>query len=216
MDYKKLYSAVIENGAERQGYTESHHIIPKCRGGTDESNNLVSLTAREHYIAHWILTKIYPNDSKLFHAFSMMSVVSHGQERFYTSRQFARCAEARAKAMSITNPSKTKEGRERLSRLMKKRIADGLLNPGKSAKSRQVARDRMLNNNPNQGGATNPRAKAIEVLYEDGTVVHYDYGKQFSELTEISYPTVKALIRHGTGSPKYKIKSITQRNNNGD
>lgn len=39
-------------------YTEKHHIIPRSMGGKDTKENLVVLTAREHYIAHLLLTKI--------------------------------------------------------------------------------------------------------------------------------------------------------------
>lgn len=41
------------------GYSEKHHIIPKSLGGVDTADNLVSLTARQHYVAHWMLWKIY-------------------------------------------------------------------------------------------------------------------------------------------------------------
>ena len=39
-------------------YYEKHHIIPKSLGGTNEKENLVSLTAREHFICHLLLLKI--------------------------------------------------------------------------------------------------------------------------------------------------------------
>ncbi len=39
-------------------YYEKHHIIPKSLGGSDEPTNLVRLTAREHFLAHWLLTKM--------------------------------------------------------------------------------------------------------------------------------------------------------------
>lgn len=42
----------------RDVYGEWHHIIPRSMGGTDESDNLVKLTFREHFIAHLLLVKI--------------------------------------------------------------------------------------------------------------------------------------------------------------
>lgn len=39
-------------------YFEQHHIVPKCMGGTDDTINLVLLTAREHFICHLLLTKM--------------------------------------------------------------------------------------------------------------------------------------------------------------
>lgn len=69
--YDKWYRSLIEN-AERRAWTkknapcyvESHHIIPKSLGGTNDKNNLVLLTAREHYIAHLLLCKFGDKNQK--------------------------------------------------------------------------------------------------------------------------------------------------------
>lgn len=75
--YSRWYYAIVANAQCRiaSGYTEKHHIIPKSMGGTDLSQNLVILTAREHFICHWLLTKMV--DSKkhqyqMWNAFSCM------------------------------------------------------------------------------------------------------------------------------------------------
>lgn len=66
MDYKAIYYKIIENakketenGNRYVGYYEKHHIIPKSLGGTNKKENLVKLTAREHFICHWLLVKMY-------------------------------------------------------------------------------------------------------------------------------------------------------------
>lgn len=62
MDYKKHYDLLIEKCNQRMevdGYTEDHHIIPRSRGGSDEPDNIVTMTAKEHYIAHMLLARIY-------------------------------------------------------------------------------------------------------------------------------------------------------------
>jgi hypothetical protein len=41
------------------GYAEVHHIVPRSLGGSDDADNLIRLTARQHYIAHWMLWKAY-------------------------------------------------------------------------------------------------------------------------------------------------------------
>lgn len=76
MDYKKIYNSIVERGKTRvfEGYTESHHIIPRCMGGSDDADNLVDLTPEEHYIAHQLLVKMYPEDHKLAKAAHMMTV----------------------------------------------------------------------------------------------------------------------------------------------
>ena len=58
--YTKCYFNIISAAKARINlceYAESHHIIPKSLGGSDDQINLVDLTAREHFICHWLLTK---------------------------------------------------------------------------------------------------------------------------------------------------------------
>jgi hypothetical protein len=60
--YTSCYISLIANAQSRElppdTYTERHHIIPKCMGGPDTSNNLVRLTAKEHFIAHRLLVQM--------------------------------------------------------------------------------------------------------------------------------------------------------------
>jgi hypothetical protein len=42
-----------------RGYCEKHHILPRSLGGSDDASNLILLTLRQHYLAHWMLWKAY-------------------------------------------------------------------------------------------------------------------------------------------------------------
>jgi hypothetical protein len=68
MDHKRIYNEIINRRKvlTPNGYIERHHIIPKCIGGLDDKSNIVSLTAREHYICHLLLAKIYPCQKTLY------------------------------------------------------------------------------------------------------------------------------------------------------
>lgn len=64
MTYSAVYCALISKRlnnpiSKDDCYCESHHIIPKSEGGDNSAENLVNLTAREHYIAHLLLARIY-------------------------------------------------------------------------------------------------------------------------------------------------------------
>jgi len=65
MDYKWHYDRLMETRKERilvsSEYYERHHIIPKSMGGNDKNDNLIYLTPREHFIAHWLLWRIHQN-----------------------------------------------------------------------------------------------------------------------------------------------------------
>jgi hypothetical protein len=102
MNYQQIYNQLVNNAKNRKvlEYTELHHIKPKCMGGDNHNNNLVRLTAREHFIAHHLLYKIYKTP-QLAHAWFSMLRVGKGQCRFFTSVQYERAKLAHAKELSI-------------------------------------------------------------------------------------------------------------------
>jgi hypothetical protein len=51
--------------------TESHHILPKSMGGSDDESNLIDLTPRQHYLAHWMLWKAYKSKEMTAAFFAM-------------------------------------------------------------------------------------------------------------------------------------------------
>lgn len=70
MNYIDHYNRLIKKARNREiiGYTEKHHIIPRCMNGSDDTSNIVRLTPEEHYVAHQLLIKIYPDNYKLINA----------------------------------------------------------------------------------------------------------------------------------------------------
>ena len=68
--YSELYRELIAKSQKRNWtkdsvpcYVERHHIWPKSLGGSDESQNIVFLTASEHYYAHYYLMKMLENQN---------------------------------------------------------------------------------------------------------------------------------------------------------
>jgi hypothetical protein len=66
MDYTKHYNNLIakcriRNWTKKTAteYVERHHIVPKCLKGDNSKENLIYLTAKEHFVAHLLLWKIY-------------------------------------------------------------------------------------------------------------------------------------------------------------
>jgi hypothetical protein len=96
MNYQKIYNNIIANRLSNpiNGYTEQHHILPRSLGGNDNLNNLVNLSAREHFICHYLLTRIYKDNKsaypKMIKAFMMMMINSSNQKRYITSRRYER------------------------------------------------------------------------------------------------------------------------------
>lgn len=117
MNYKNIYYKIIENakmenenGKRSLGYFEKHHIQPKSLGGTNEKENLVKLTAREHFICHWLLIKMYDKGTiernKMLCALWRMQGINENHKRYINSRVYEKLriefAEAVSKLTSVS------------------------------------------------------------------------------------------------------------------
>jgi hypothetical protein len=81
VNYQKHYDNLINRAKQRPVvlYTEKHHIVPRCMGGTDCKENLVDLTPEEHFVAHQLLVKLFPNNQKLIYAAALMTRGHNGR-----------------------------------------------------------------------------------------------------------------------------------------
>ena len=86
MTYKEFINNILQSrGRFNCGneYHERHHIIPKCKNGSDDNINLIDLFAREHFIAHKLLAEEYPDDDQLAHAYTLMAFAKDGRQKRY-------------------------------------------------------------------------------------------------------------------------------------
>lgn len=76
--YTIVYNSIISRAKARvlDGYGETHHIIPRSLGGSDDKTNLVKLTAREHFICHLLLTKMVTGKAKRSMTFAVWSLTN--------------------------------------------------------------------------------------------------------------------------------------------
>ncbi len=89
MNYFRIYNSLItraKSRTERIDHGEMHHIKPRCMGGGDQEDNLVLLTYREHFIAHLLLVKMYPDNTRLYFAFNCFSA-KYRSGPFYSARK---------------------------------------------------------------------------------------------------------------------------------
>lgn len=57
MNYKQIYDSIIRiaqqsirSKQDQEIYYEGHHVVPKCLNGSNNKDNIVLLTAKEHFI----------------------------------------------------------------------------------------------------------------------------------------------------------------------
>lgn len=127
--YTTWYFNIINAAQTREivvnEYYEKHHINPKSLGGNNDKENLVHLTAREHFLCHWLLTKMCVSDDhrlKMQRALWSMSWVKKDKKRLVSSWQYSIAKKA------IIHIQRTKiisqETRDRLSIAGKKRFSN--------------------------------------------------------------------------------------------
>jgi hypothetical protein len=124
--YSKIYFAITSNAKQRitEGYTEHHHIIPESLGGPTTDENMVHLTAREHFICHWLLVKMTEGKdrSDMLYALQGMKAENRYQKRYHTKItarvyekyriEFAENHSKRMKGRPAWNKGRTLEGEE--------------------------------------------------------------------------------------------------------
>lgn len=86
--YTRIYNQIIDKAQKREdvnGYVEKHHIIPKSLNGTDDSDNIVILTAKEHFICHRLLVKMTTGINKRKMSLALHRMLTGNKERYRPS-----------------------------------------------------------------------------------------------------------------------------------
>lgn len=89
--YARWYNSIISNPDTLAPYTETHHIHPTAMGGQDVAENRVKLSARQHFVAHRLLTKAVPkkwNDQAWAALRAMAMMRLPGRDFIVTSRLY--------------------------------------------------------------------------------------------------------------------------------
>jgi len=146
MNYQKIYERLTAKDMIA-GYTERHHVIPRCMGGSDDSSNLVSLTPEAHYVAHQLLVKIYPENHKLIYAANAMTFGIKRNNKLYgwLRHRYSIAArniseETRAK-MRAAKQNMSEETRAKIGVASRNRSAETRAKIGAAAKGRSKSEE---------------------------------------------------------------------------
>lgn len=211
MNYQAHYDRLVERAKNRilTGYVERHHATPRCMGGTDDKSNIVSLTAREHFVAHQLFVKIYPKNCGLIAAVNYFNVRKKNgvvvQYTKTTSRIYEWLRVRHAKQMSINNKGKkmTPEqiAKAAASHVGKKRSDEAKANMSRGAKARKIS---------DEGRAALRAAKLLEAQKRKAAgIPHHNAGRIQTEEEKLK----KSLALKGhKQSPEQIAKRTAARN----
>jgi hypothetical protein len=185
--YTALYYKIIASAQERNytktlndGY-QTHHIIPRCFGGTNDITNLVVLTYKEHQVCHRLLINMTANDAKYKMMYAYKLFNKHYDTSGAPTPQIYSTPESYIKMVKTRKRQGTyKTGKDNIFSTpeiveqVRRRMIDN--NPMKALEQRQ--RMSLNNNNPN-----------VRPIVVEG----------------ITFPTIGAASRHFNTTP-YLLK----------
>ena len=103
--YEEFINNILEtrgrNGCGEE-YHETHHIVPKCMGGSNDEDNLIDLFAREHFEAHRLLALENPENKKLVYAWNRMCNSKNGDYEI-SAEEYEEARKAHSNAISGEN-----------------------------------------------------------------------------------------------------------------
>jgi hypothetical protein len=173
--YNKWYFNIIQAARDRNltsrkkatellGYVEKHHILPRSLGGSDRKENLVYLSAREHFVCHWLLFKMTTDQekSKMANAWFRMC-----QKNEFQSRNTSKNYESARKAFSEHNPFKSEDVKNLVSERMT--ANNPMKDPNIAKKVSNSMKGKMAGeNNPFYGKTHSDKTKADMSLNKKG------------------------------------------------
>ena len=168
--YTRWYYSIIHRAAIRElppgVYTERHHIIPKSLGGSDHQANLAILTGREHFVCHWLLTKMTSDEAqrKMSYTCKRMMAAGKKQDRYIiTGRRYELLK--RRMSENLKGRKFTPEWREKLKAAARRRCEA-------MTKEERQRRSELL-------AALNKSRKGIKKPKQSGEANHF-YGKRLT------------------------------------
>ena len=230
MDYQTIYNDLMTDRLKfkpqrieekRCGfYFEGHHIVPKCKGGTGNSNrpknneNIVLLTAREHFLSHWLLWRIY-GDRQMALAFHKMMSITKKTNRIKSSRGYQEARESFRITIKGNQYGKgvkkiiSEEQKKKQSETMKGRYFGGN-NPFYNKKHTDKTKEKIRNSrkNINKEKIWNYNGKKA-ILKNDEIIKIFDTSLEVAEFIGCSYSNVRHVLSGKQKTAKgYQIKNI--------
>lgn len=224
MDYKKVYyklmnKAKLENRKKSNViYFEAHHIKPKSFGGEGDCRNtnhpnIVLLTPKEHYIAHLLLTKIYPNSSAMHTALWNMLITKQNVRYKPSSKTYSKVREAYIlSTKGTTNPfygkSHNAETKQKISIkakgntrwLGKNHTEDSKIKMSNHKKGKLLNELIKLKIKQSTSGGNHYNAKPVICMLTKNT---FGSGRELSNYLNIPFSTVRRYLNGTTNPPKW-------------
>ena len=198
-------------------YYEAHHIKPRCFGGEGDGRNtkhpnIVLLTPKEHYIAHLLLTAIYPDSPAMWKALWNMCNTGNDKRykpsaRIYQTIRSSYIVAVKGAGNHFYGRKHNQESLIKIGAASKGRKANLGNKYSKETRKRlsEIAKQRTFSKETREkiaaaiGGGNHYKAIPI-VCMKTGQV--FGSGKELSEFTKIPFSTVRRWLNGTTPKPE--------------
>jgi hypothetical protein len=118
MNYERIHdniiaNAKISNRSKKTGIYERHHIIMTSVGGSDTDENTVLLTPKEHFIIHYLLWKMYPDDRRYRDPIFMFKHKGAANSRLYEAARISHILMMKENNPSLSLSEESKESKSK-------------------------------------------------------------------------------------------------------
>lgn len=211
--YEKIVARAISQNRVKKPYDgfDRHHILPKSLGGTDDHNNIVLLTAKEHYLAHKLLVRIHSGDSKkkMIYALWWMSKTKmiNGNKTIVSSRDYEQARKLFIEANVNNDPirkEKWKKNREagiyKYDNAQAGRALSEVLNKLSSEEKRQ----RMINSTmtcdheARRRAISRGKASIIQITNMDNST-EIIFSDETQSILNLTWPQIKYRVKNHNG-----------------
>lgn len=187
MNYKKIYDDFIKDRLNKQDipeYYENHHIIPKSLNGSNDSENMIKLTASDHFFAHVLLARIYPN-SKMKWALKQMLNFKRSSRKNRLQYEYLKSR------LKHDKKTKDKISNSQLGKKLSEETKKKISIKGKNRKLSNIHKTRIKNSQPHSRPLI--RIKGNELI-------HYKSVSEAAKINNLSRPNINACLSGKTQS----------------
>jgi len=222
--YTRWYYAIIENARcqpDRGTYTEKHHIIPKSMGGSNGKNNLISLTYREHFLCHWLLTKMCFDSTDRRKCYTALSFMKRSPRLHRLTGWQVELIKKQHK-LAMVGRTRTPEHCLKLSIAAKKRLSDPAAREllaskkrGTKISSEHAAKLKASHfssvSDSHREAARKAASKLWTITFTDGSIRKIENLKAFAKEVGCSYQLLHKMYSERTSREKLGIKQVEVR-----
>lgn len=198
--YLKHYNLLIDKAKNQQRTKvkgddhQFHHVIPRSLGGTDDKENIVMLTFKEHKLAHHLLVKITEgqNKHKMMWAYKLFDKNFYVPSPGWTKKAHFKGVQTRKRKGSYKTGKNNIFASEKVKKIVQTRMKE------KNPMFREDVKQKYLKNRPHSNHVITPKGYfySLRAAAKEYNLSDYEMKKMILNCTDGSFIFLSSADRH--------------------